>query len=151
MPPSATLGVALSASVAVSPGSATDSSPIVAAPLALTLPVLPLVTVAVSAKVSLPSAYGSSVVATRSWIEVWPAGIVTLPATGCQALPSKNSSVAAVSVATVAVPETSAGVKTTGVVDTLVSDTVKTAKSPSTTVGLETARLGVSSSLIVVV
>jgi len=89
----------------------------------------PLTGVALRLKVSLASEMASSVVARRSCTEVAPGAIVTLPATGTQALPSKTSSAdaAAVSVPTVAVPLLREGAKTTGEVLGLDRLTVKTA------------------------
>ena len=66
-------------------------------------------------------------------------------------MPSKYSSAVAVSVPTVALPEDSAGLKMTAVVEGFDSETVKTAKPPSTTVGELTDSIGVSSSVIEVV
>ena len=120
--------------------------------MALALPVLPLLTVAVRAKVSSPSAAKSSLVATRTCTLVLPAAMLTPPTgTATQALPLKYSSAVVVSVPTVALPEASDGVKTTAVVEGFESDTVKTAKPPSPTVGELTDRAGVSSSLMLVV
>ncbi len=147
MPPSATLGVAVSSSVVAS-----TSSVIVAVPTALALAVVPAVTVAVSEKVSSPSAATSSLVATRICTLVLPAAIVTPPTgTATQAVPLKYSSAVAVSVPTVAVPLDNVGLKVTAAADGLDSDTVKTARPPSPTVGELTASVGVSSSVIVVV
>ena len=150
-PPSATLAVALRLTPVVSSGPATASSVIVAVPLALALPVLPAVTVAVSVKVSAPSAIGSSLVATRTCTEVWPAASVTPAAvTGCQAAPSNHSSAVAVSVPTTAVPLASVGTKVTSPVLGVDRLTVKTAKPLSTTAVSDTAISEVSLSLIVV-
>ena len=79
-------------------------------------------------------------------MEALPAGMVTLPETGTQLTPLKNSSAvaAAVSVPRMAVPDVSAGVKTTGVVLRLDRLTVKTAGAPSATVTLAIDRAGVS-------
>ena len=72
--------------------------------------------------------------------------------TACHATPSKYSSVAAVSVPTVAVPELSAKVKSTLVALGFDKLIVNTAKPPSVTVGLEMLTVGtVSLSLIVAV
>ena len=109
--------------------------------------VAPLTGVAVKLKVSLLSEVASSVVGIRSCIELAPAGIVTLPATGAHTAPLKNSNAAGelVSVPIVAVPDARLGVNTTGLVLVLESETVKTAFPPSIR-GAEATieRLGVS-------
>ena len=145
LPPSTTLGVAVRLTVVTS-----LSSLIVAVPTALAFEVEPAVRVAVRVKVSLPSAAKSSVVATRTCALVLPAAMVTPPTgTATHAVPLKYSSVVPVSVPTVAVPEASAGLKVTAVVEGFDSATVKTAKPPSPTVGELTDRAGRSLSLIV--
>ena len=131
---------------AVSSGPGVASSVMLASPNAEALPVLPLVTVAVKRKASLPSAKRSSVVARRNCTLVAPAAIVTLPTTVLQVPPPsvETSSVllAAVSVPRVAVPLATTGVNTTAVVLGLESDTVNTACAPSASVGLETLIAG---------
>ena len=109
--------------------------------------VVPLTGVAVRLKVSLLSEMASSVVAMRSCTEVAPAAMVTVPITGTQAAPLKNSSVLAalVSAPSVAVPLARLGVKTAAVALAFDRLTVKTACPPSTTGAALTDRLGVSS------
>ena len=110
----------------------------------------PLTGVALSVKDSVASWRASSVVGRRNCTLVVPAGIVTLPATGSQVVPSVETSSAGsapVSVPTAAVPDTSAGVNTTGAVLGFESVTVKTAAVPSTASTVVTASVGRSLSL----